>query len=878
MEEISIMQIKCPNCGAECETEGELIVGQHFICPFCSEKFEYDGVGQGNNAEENCHREVTTKCPHCGTVYEVDESLEGNSCQCSVCNKDFVVNVVQFVEVSGEHSSALTADEKEESKAYVSDKLAEEMDKATKAGNMQDNEIETVESGKPFLFKMKTVLITTKKKIITWWENGEEGRHLFFSKVKVTAIRTKDGVVAWWNGGKDGRYTLFCKAKATAISAKDKTVLLWNCGAKGKIAIGVTAALVVCSVIILCMNGKKDGQIIYSDGMGMMASQNKVEDSPEVKAKPEVAVKPDERAETQSDMAKSRTTSCRRRSTEAESLLEQRNGTKESSSSENHDENVKFTGTYTWSYDLNYGDATIKGVSPKIGDIRIPSTVGEGNYPVTGIGHGAFWRYSGLTSVAIPNGVTYIGEGAFRECVNLKSVTIPDSVTDIETSAFKDCSGLKNLTIGKGVSKIGVSVFSGCSSLTSVTIPESVKYISFSAFENCKSLKNVKTMNPNTIIMNNAFAGCDALANGAGFSVVSGVLTCYSGKGGNVTIPTGVTSIGSYAFESSRKSLASVIIPSSVTSIGESAFSGCKNLSKVTIEKGVTSIGASAFSGCEGLTSVKIPNSVKSIEEGAFSSCESLTSVTIPDSVTSIGKTAFYKCKNLQSVTIPDFVTSIGEMAFYGCKSLNEITIPDSVKRIGNAAFGGCDRITKASIPETLEDFKNEIFDGCKALSFKRGLTVRQLAGSSGYEERVKTYRLEAARGNADAQYELGVCYMKGKGVGKDIAEAAKWWQKAANQGHVDAQFQLGCLYYQGEGVKGNLPEAVNLWRKAAAQGQADALCNLGAFYYDGFPAGNVPRDRIEGLRLLRMAVEKGNKNAKEILFRIKWDAGNRDF
>lgn len=267
MEEISIMQIKCPNCGAECETEGELIVGQHFICPFCSEKFAYDGVGQGNNAEENCHREVTTKYPHCGTAYEVDESLEGNTCQCSVCNKDFVVNVVQFVEVSGEHSSALTADEKEESKAYVSDKLAEEMNKATKAGNMQDAEIETVESGKPFLFKMKTVLITTKKKIIAWWKNGEEGRHLFFSKVKVTAIRTKDGVIAWWNGGKDGRYTLFCKAKATAISAKDKIVLLWNCGAKGKVAILGVAMLLALSIVlplILQRSAKED--IALKDG------------------------------------------------------------------------------------------------------------------------------------------------------------------------------------------------------------------------------------------------------------------------------------------------------------------------------------------------------------------------------------------------------------------------------------------------------------------------------------------------------------------------------------------------------------------------------------------------------------------------------------
>lgn len=249
MEEISIMQIKCPNCGAECETEGELAVGQHVICPYCSEKFTYDGAGQGNHAEENCRREVTTKCPHCGTVYEVDESLEGNTCQCSVCNKDFVVNVVQFVEVSGEHSSALTADEKEESKAYVSDKLAEEMNKATKAGNMQDAEIETVGSGKSLLFKVKTVLITTKKKIIVWWKNGEEGRHLFFSKVKVTAIRTKDGVIAWWNGGKDGRYTFFCKAKATAISAKDKTIALWKSGRMGKTIICATALLAIYAIL-----------------------------------------------------------------------------------------------------------------------------------------------------------------------------------------------------------------------------------------------------------------------------------------------------------------------------------------------------------------------------------------------------------------------------------------------------------------------------------------------------------------------------------------------------------------------------------------------------------------------------------------------------
>lgn len=41
------MQIKCPNCGAECEAECELIVGQHVICPYCQYKFAYLGFVQG---------------------------------------------------------------------------------------------------------------------------------------------------------------------------------------------------------------------------------------------------------------------------------------------------------------------------------------------------------------------------------------------------------------------------------------------------------------------------------------------------------------------------------------------------------------------------------------------------------------------------------------------------------------------------------------------------------------------------------------------------------------------------------------------------------------------------------------------------------------
>ena len=84
-----------------------------------------------------------------------------------------------------------------------------------------------------------------------------------------------------------------------------------------------------------------------------------------------------------------------------------------------------------------------------------------------------------------------------------------------------------------------------------------------------------------------------------------------------------------------------LIIPNGVTSIGSFAFSGCTSLTSATIPDSVTSIGSDAFSDCTSLTSITIPDSVKSIGYGAFMYCDSLTSVIIGNGVTSIGGSAF---------------------------------------------------------------------------------------------------------------------------------------------------------------------------------------------------------------------------------------------
>lgn len=64
-----------------------------------------------------------------------------------------------------------------------------------------------------------------------------------------------------------------------------------------------------------------------------------------------------------------------------------------------------------------------------------------------------------------------------------------------------------------------------------------------------------------------------------------------------------------------------------------------------------------------------------------------------------------------------------------------------------------------------------------------------------------------AAKGDADAQYNLGLIYEKGKGVPENDAVAVSWYRKAAEQGHVEAQknlLRLGPVHMLCEKCRGN--------------------------------------------------------------------------
>jgi hypothetical protein len=118
-------------------------------------------------------------------------------------------------------------------------------------------------------------------------------------------------------------------------------------------------------------------------------------------------------------------------------------------------------------------------------ELSLPDKYNNKNY---GIYDYAFFHYSDLESITIPDGVTSIGRYAFGYCSSLNKITIPDSVTSIGNYAFCCCIYLTYVAIGNGTTSIGNSAFYNCFILFDVIISDSVTSIGLGAFRYCSFL------------------------------------------------------------------------------------------------------------------------------------------------------------------------------------------------------------------------------------------------------------------------------------------------------------------------------------------------------------------------------------------------------
>jgi hypothetical protein len=204
-----------------------------------------------------------------------------------------------------------------------------------------------------------------------------------------------------------------------------------------------------------------------------------------------------------------------------------------------------------FNYDTNSGglSITITGYTGSGGSVTIPAATN--GLPITGIAAFAFFFDQNVTNVTIPANITNIGEAPFDDCQGLKAISVnPTNLyyssaggvlfNETQTTLIQYPCGTGGVyTVASSVTNIGYSAFLGAT-LTAISVsPENLNYSSI-----------------NGVLYNYA---------------QTMLLQCPAGASGSYTVPAGVASIATAAFEYCVK-LASVSISASVTSIGGDAF------------------------------------------------------------------------------------------------------------------------------------------------------------------------------------------------------------------------------------------------------------------------------------------------------------------
>ena len=70
---------------------------------------------------------------------------------------------------------------------------------------------------------------------------------------------------------------------------------------------------------------------------------------------------------------------------------------------------------------------------------------------------------------------------------------------------------------------------------------------------------------------------------------------------------------------------------------------------------------------------------------------------------------------------------------------------------------------------------------------------------SGDYRTAYKEVLPEANKGNAEAQWAIGMMNYHGNPMQSDISEAAAWFKKAGNQGHSESSLVIANMYFSGE-------------------------------------------------------------------------------
>lgn len=285
-------------------------------------------------------------------------------------------------------------------------------------------------------------------------------------------------------------------------------------------------------------------------------------------------------------------------------------------------------------------------------ELTVPSeVVNEGKtYSVTSVEEEAI-KWSDLTKLVLPEGVTELKETAIYSNEALAEVVLPETLTTLGRYALAYNDALNNVVVPAGVTVIPESCFARNSSMTNIEIKG--QYTS--------------------------------IGNGAFYKVP---LT-------EITIPATCKSIGDNAFQLCEQ-LTKVTLNEGLETLYDGAFRQCSKLTEIVLPESLKTLEDNVFLQA-GLTSVNIPANVESIGNATFGQTQ-ITAFTVAEG------NANYKAVDGVVYTKDGII-----LAAYPTMGTTEYTVLDECRGIGGGAFYGA-QIQKLTLPETMRAFDNFAF------------------------------------------------------------------------------------------------------------------------------------------------------------------------
>ncbi|KAL8199874.1 hypothetical protein R6Q57_013442 [Mikania cordata] len=111
--------------------------------------------------------------------------------------------------------------------------------------------------------------------------------------------------------------------------------------------------------------------------------------------------------------------------------------------------------------------------------------------------------------------------------------------------------------------------------------------------------------------------------------------------------------------------------------------------------------------------------------------------------------------------------------------------------------------------------------------------------------------------------YNLGVMFLKGIGVKKDVKIACNYFIIAANAGQPKAFYQLAKMFHTGIGLKKNLPMATSLYKLVAERGPWNSLSR---WALESYLKGEIGKAFLLYSRMAELGYEVAQSNAAWIL------------